>query len=409
MKFAGNSKMVKKINVHNVLNCIRKNGTISKVHIKEMTKLTPTTISEITNSMIAEGLIIDAGVSKSTGGRPSQLLSINSDHAYFIGAEVDVNNLKIAIVGFDMKIKCKYSVDIKNCKSEEVISLLINNTLKIIEQSRIPKEKIKGIGIAVPGLVNKNEIIELAPNLRWVKVDIKSKIEEKLCIPVIVQNESKLSAVAEKYSGLAKDVNNFVAINIKSGVGAGIYINNHLYLGQSGNAGELGHTTVKEDGPLCGCGNYGCLETMASTPSIIKRAITCKKQGENSILFENKKNIEEIVLNDIITFCKKGDKLCNKILESAAKYVGISVSSLINLLNPKLIILGGDLILYKDIVIRRVTEIVETKSLSSNRDVCEIKMTELGEDNALLGAAIVSINKYLNIREDLDNIFSIYD
>lgn len=374
-----------------------------------MTKLTPTTISEITNSMIAEGLIIDAGVSKSTGGRPSQLLSINSDHAYFIGAEVDVNNLKIAIVGFDMKIKCKYSVDIKNCKSEEVISLLINSTLKIIEQSRIPKEKIKGIGIAVPGLVNKNEIIELAPNLRWVKVDIKSKIEEKLCIPVIVQNESKLSAVAEKYSGLAKDVNNFVAINIKSGVGAGIYINNHLYLGQSGNAGELGHTTVKEDGPLCGCGNYGCLETMASTPSIIKRAITCKKQGENSILFENKKNIEEIVLNDIITFCKKGDKLCNKILESAAKYVGISVSSLINLLNPKLIILGGDLILYKDIVIRRVTEIVETKSLSSNRDVCEIKMTELGEDNALLGAAIVSINKYLNIREDLDNIFSIYD
>lgn len=409
MKFAGNSKMVKKINVHNVLNCIRKNGTISKVHIKEMTKLTPTTISEITNSMIAEGLIIDAGVSKSTGGRPSQLLSINSDHAYFIGAEVDVNNLKIAIIGFDMKIKCKYTADIKNCRSEEVISLLINNILKIIEQSRIPKEKIKGIGIAVPGLVNRNEIIELAPNLRWVKVDIKSKIEEKMGIPVIVQNESKLSAVAEKYSGLAKDVNNFVAINIKSGVGAGIYINNHLYLGQSGNAGELGHTTVKEDGPLCGCGNYGCLETMASTPSIIKRAITCKKQGESSILFENKKNIEEIVLNDIITFSKKGDKLCNKILESAAKYVGISVSSLINLLNPKLIILGGDLILYKDIVIRRVTEIVETKSLSSNRDVCEIKMTELGEDNALLGAAIVSINKYLNIREDLDNIFSIYD
>lgn len=409
MKFIGNNKMVKKINMHNVLNCIRKNGTISKVDIKAATKLTPTTISEITNSMISDGLIVDAGVSKSTGGRPSQLLSINSDHAYFIGAEIDVNNLKIAVIDFDMNIKYKYSINIKNCMSNEVIILLIDNILKIIEQSEIPKEKIKGIGIAVPGLINKDGIIELAPNLKWVKVDIKSKIEQKIGIQVIIENESKLSAVAEKYSGLAKNVNNFVAINIKSGIGAGIYINNQLYLGQSGNAGELGHTTVKEDGPLCGCGNYGCLETMASTPSIIKRVITCKKQGESSMLFENKKNIEEITLGDIITFCKKGDKLCNKILESAAKYVGIGVSSIINLLNPKLIILGGDLILYKDIVIRRVTEIVETKSLSSNRDVCVIKMTELGENNALLGAAIVSINKYLNLRESLDNIFSIYD
>lgn len=409
MKFVGNNKVVKKVNMHNVLNCIRKNGTISKVHIKEITKLTPTTISEITNSMIADGLIIDAGVSKSTGGRPSQLLSINSDHAYFIGAEVDVNNLKIAIVGFDMEIKCKYSTDIKNCRSEEVINLLIDSILKIIAKSKVSKEKIKGIGIAVPGLVSKDGIIELAPNLKWVKVDIKSKIEEKLGIQVIIENESKLSAVAEKYSGLAKNVNNFVAINIKSGIGAGIYINNQLYLGQSGNAGELGHTTVKEDGPLCGCGNYGCLETMASTPSIIKRVITCKKQGENSMLFENKKDIEKITLDDIITFCKKNDKLCNKILESAAKYVGIGVSSIINLLNPELIILGGDLILYKNIVIRRVTEIVKTKSLSSNRDVCEIKITELGENNTLLGAAIVSINRYLNIRENLDNVFSIYD
>lgn len=394
MKKAGNHKLLKEINRRQVFECIRKSGVISKADIRNITQLTPTTISEITNSMINQGLLKSIGVAESTGGRPSQLISLNPEYAYFVGIDIDLDVIRVVVLSFDMMVVEKMEYNIKKLKPTETVDIIIELYKKILDKAKIENNNVFGLGISIPGLISKDETIEFAPNLNWREVNLKDELQNLLNIKIAIENESRLSAVAEKYIGLAKDVNNFISINIKSGIGSGIFINGELFKGTSGNAGELGHITVKEDGPLCACGNYGCLETMAATPSIIKRAVMYKKQGEKSLLFD-KVGIDDINLKDIVDCSKEGDLLCTRILQSVSKYIGIGISNVINLFNPKLIILGGDIILFKDILLTKVYEILEKKSLQSNRLSCNIKITQLGNLSSAIGAGINVMNKYI--------------
>ncbi|MEZ0536422.1 ROK family protein [Caldicellulosiruptoraceae bacterium PP1] len=394
MKLPGNSKFLKRLNRFQVFDTIRNAGVISKAEIKNITKLTPTTISEITSSMLNEGLILNAGVAESTGGRPSQLVTLNPDYGYFIGIDIDVGIIRTVLLSFDMKVLSSFEINTPAFSPFEFIEHVIEIYNNFVNNFNLSKDMIKGIGISIPGLISKDEKIELAPNLNWNEVDIKESLFSIFRNTIAIENESRLSAIAEKHVGLAKNINNFMAINIKSGVGSGIYINSQLYKGTSGNAGELGHITVKEDGPLCGCGNFGCLETMVSTPSIIKRMIMYMKQGESSILFE-RFDINEISLENIVNCANDGDELCLRVLQSASKYTAIGISSVINLINPRMIILGGDIILFKDILLSKVNDIVEKKALKSNRASCEIKVTELGKFSSAIGAAIHSINRFM--------------
>lgn len=402
MGLAGNSKFLKKLNRLQVFDLIRNNGTISRAEIKNITGLTPTTIGEITSLMVSEGLTLEGGVGDSTGGRPSQLLTLNPEYTYFIGADIDINYIKAAVVDFSLKIISEKRVDTKVTDPEMAIKTLIQIIYELVNETHIIKEKICGIGIGVPGLINNIGIIEFAPNLNWTDADIGGAISEHFSIPVVVENESKLSAVAERHIGQGSNTDSFINVNIRSGVGSGIFIKGHLFKGISGNAGELGHITVKEDGALCGCGNYGCLETLSSTPSIIKRALTCKKQGEASILFETVPEDDAITLENIVDAYKMGDELCLRLLLSASKYIGIGIASVINLINPSRIILGGDLIQYQEILLPKVNEIVEKKALASNRNSCIISVTELGINSTILGAAIACMNKHIGLTDDMD-------
>lgn len=402
LRLAGNSKFLKKLNRLQVFDCIRNSGTISKAEIKNITKLTPTAISEITGEMIKENLILETGVGESTGGRPSQLLSLNPAFAYFIGIDIDINYIKASVVNFGMEVVCSVHKYIDDFNPQKVNELLIECISFLIYESGISKDSIKSVGIGVPAIIGKEGIIEFAPNLKWVQVDLRSSISNTFGIPVIVDNESKLSAYAERHIGRGRGVDNFMCVNIRSGIGSGIYIKGRLYRGVSGNAGELGHITVKENGTLCGCGNYGCLETLSSSPSVIKRALACKKQGEGSLLFQRVSKDEDITLKDIADASYDGDELCTRLLKSASKYLGIGISSVINLINPGLIILGGDLIHYSDIVLPKVREIVEKKSLAGSRIPCTIEVTSL-QNSTILGASIACINRQLGYTEDLES------
>ena len=196
---------------------------------------------------------------------------------------------------------------------------------------------------------------------------------------------------------LLKDISNFVTLNISNGIGAGIIINNKPYYGVDFSAGEIGHIVVEGDGDKCNCGNYGCLETVASNNNITKKAIKLIKQGANSVFIEMlKADINQLTIEDISEAAKLGDELAISILKEAARYIGIAITNLINILNPTAIVVVGEIFENTFYAIETLNEIVKNRGLKLSSENVRIIKSMLGRDAAVIGAATLVIQEIFN-------------
>jgi N-acetylglucosamine repressor len=207
---------------------------------------------------------------------------------------------------------------------------------------------------------------------------------------VYVENEAMSSAICENWLGVCQNVENFVCVNIKSGIGAGIFTNGRLYRGAGGSAGEVGHIVVDENGLRCGCGNYGCLETMASTGRIVEKARKMVRQGIASSLNEMP-DADDISIDNIVEAARSGDEAARGILLESARFLGIALSNLVNTLNPSKIVIGKDFVKYGDLVMDCIKSIVGSKALKTNASKVEMLTSEIGEKASTLGAAIIPL------------------
>jgi predicted NBD/HSP70 family sugar kinase len=230
----------------------------------------------------------------------------------------------------------------------------------------------------------------LAPNLGWEDVDLGTTLKNQLGLPVYMENEAMASAICENWIGACQGSSNFVCVNIKSGIGAGIFTAGRLYRGTGGSAGEVGHIVVDEKGPKCGCGNYGCLETIASTGRIVEKARRIVRQGVVSSL-NDIVDVDSINLKHIVDATRAGDDAAKALLNEAARYLGIALSSLVNTLNPSKIVLGKDFVIYGDLVMEMLRSVVDCKALKRPAANVEITMSEIGERSSTLGAAIIPL------------------
>jgi N-acetylglucosamine repressor len=209
-------------------------------------------------------------------------------------------------------------------------------------------------------------------------------------LPAYIENEAMASAICENWIGACQGASNFVCVNIKSGIGAGIFTGGRLYRGTGGSAGEVGHIVVDENGPRCGCGNYGCLETIVSTGRIIDKARRVVRQGVVSTL-NDVGDADEITLEQIANAARQGDEAARSLLNEAARYLGIALSNLVNTLNPSRIVLGKDFVVYGDLVMDTLRNVIDTKALKRPASNVEIMATEIGERASTLGAAIIPL------------------
>ena len=264
---------------------------------------------------------------------------------------------------------------------------------QIIKEFSIQPSRLLGVGVSVPGMVDPSTYrVVLAPKLGWEDIDLVSMLEEKLKLPIYIENEAMASAICENWLGACQSANNFVCVNIKSGMGAGIFTGGKLYRGTSGSAGEVGHIVVDENGPRCGCGNYGCLETIASTSGIVNKARRMVRQGVVSSLNEIA-DVDQIGFDEIVQAARNDDEMAKGLLNDAARYLGIALSSLVNTLNPSRIVLGKDFAKYGDLVMPTLRSIVDGKALKRPAQNVEIIISEIGESSSTLGAAIVPLKK----------------
>ena len=398
-KNAGNNKFLKELNQAHIMNLIRVNKAISKIELSQMTGLSPTAIGSITNELQTQGYIHETIAGASTGGRPPRLLELKAGSYYSIGVDFDVDCLNIVLIDITGDIIYQNSSKVTDGNSPEKIFEMIDYlSYSAIGKCISTKQKLLGIGVSIPGLIDrKNVEVIMVPNLGWRNINIKSYMQKYKDVPLYLENESMASAICENWIGNCRGVENFICINIKSGIGSGIFINGGPYYGEGGTAGEIGHITVDEDGPKCGCGNFGCLETMASAGYIVKKAKKMVRQGMSSKLI-NVEDIDNVSIDDIVKAARGGDEALIGILKDSGRYLGIAIATIVNMLNPQKIVIGKEFIKYADIVLDTIKSVIVSKALKSPTSNLEIVASEIGERSSTIGAALLPVKELFSVK-----------
>ncbi|MFP7700328.1 xylose repressor [Bacillus velezensis] len=373
---------VKKVNQKLLLNEILKNAPISRAKLSEMTGLNKSTVSSQVNTLMKENLVFEIGQGQSSGGRRPVMLVFNKKAGYSVGIDVGVDYVNGILTDLEGTIVLDQHHHLE-CSSPEITKdILIEMILHFIANMPQSPYGLIGIGICVPGLIDKNQKIVFAPNSNWRDIDLKSFIQKKFNVPVFIENEANAGAYGEKVFGAAKNHDNMIYASIGTGIGIGVIINNDLYRGVSGFSGEMGHMTIDFNGPKCSCGNRGCWELYASEKALLTSLQTKEKKVSTQDI------IDLAHLNDIETL---------HALQNFGFYLGIGLTNILNTFNPQAIILRNSIIESHPMVLHSIKSEVSSRVYSHLDNSYELLPSILGKNAPALGMSSIVIDHFLDM------------
>lgn len=397
-KEPGNSKYVKKLNRMTVINTIKKHEPISRQQLAEFTGLTPPTISGIVRELLEAGLVSEAGLDKSSGGRRPVNLCLNPEAGYVIGIEVTRFESLIGIADLKNDPTDFRTVKIDMTEPKIGVKLLADAVKRIMNEEKYLKKTFLGIGVAFPGLLNVHDgTVKRSINLgeRWNNFNVKEALEKELDLPIFIENNSNASALAEHWFGGGKGCRDLVYINLGEGISAGIILNDRILQGAKGYAGEIGHMSIQEGGPLCNCGNRGCLESICGIPALVRQAkaelSTIPEDDPLKIAWLKNGNIS---INDIIESANISNSYSWQLLRQMSAYVGRAAANVINFYNPELIFIGGKMSIIGDCFMDIIRKTADTHAFPEIAFFTEIRVSELKERSGTIGACALAL-KYL--------------
>ena len=385
----GNRQLIKELNRTFVINTILKYEPISRTKIAQLTELSLSTVSNIVASLIKKGLVQETGEDKSKGGRKPIMLKLNPKAGLVIGIKIGLDGIVAALVNLKGTILYQIirSVPANECK-EIVIKSVVNVIKNLIKEAEVDFSHVIGCGIGVSGLVdNSCGTLLHSAILGWENIQFKKLLEKEFNIPIFVDKDVNVLALGEKRYGTAQGINNFVCITVGTGIGAGIVLNGEVYHGSSGGAGELGHTIIDKNGPLCYCGKHGCLEVFSSDRFIIKEAKKALTEGEKTLIrnFLNNADLDKLSVSTVLKAARKGDTVAKDIFEQAGENLGIGISNLINIIDPEVILIEGKGMEAGELILYPMQKTIRENS-SLRRDI-KILFPQLGEKGWVIGAA----------------------
>lgn len=311
-----------------------------------------------------------------------------------IGIDVGGTNVKIALVDKSGKIIYSNSVPTYAKMGYEYTVNNIKQAIKdLMKETNTTAKDIDGIGFDFPGQVDyKTGVVKLAPNIPgWVNVPIAQMIEEEFHIPTRIDNDVRCAALGEMKFGAGKGCENFVCITVGTGIGSGLVVNGQLVRGASNAAGEIGHIKLQmKDGLICGCGDTGCLEAYASGPSIVAMAQDYIKGGK-STKFREMAAAEggEITPYMVAKAAEAGDPVAKRIFAIVGEYIGIGLTSVINLLNPEKVIIGGGVAEAGDLLLDPIRKTIKERAMVVAGSAVEIVPAQLGNSAGVIGASML--------------------
>ena len=270
---------------------------------------------------------------------------------------------------------------------DQVLDVIINCSTELLRVCRVREQEIKGIAVATPGPLSFPEgVVRNSPNLNWERVNFKEELIRRMGQSVIVEKDTNMAVLGEYYFGRQSECGDLLYITVSTGVGGGVICAGKLYRGHGGGAGEVGHMVVEAGGVVCNCGRRGCLEALASGSAIARRLDEMVKQGQGQCILACTAAGEQPGPRELGMAARQGDKEAILLLSQVAEYLGIGIANLVNIFNPRAVILGGGMMLgLRDLLLEPVQTYVNKNVFSLNRQDLLVECTSLGDDIVLYG------------------------
>jgi len=393
--------VINSLNRKTVLNVIRDHKSIGRAEIARMTNLSLPTVMKICEDLISNQLVKEIGKGKSAGGKPPKLLEFVADSYSSIGIDIGTTNITCVRVDCNGTIVKKNVIPTNHSRSYAELLQLLINCVDSVSDSPNP---ILGIGIGMPGIIEpQTGDIIFSPNFGYKNINISSPLRNHFNKPVLIDNVTRVMAVAEKNFGVCKGIDNFVCVNLGYGIGSAIMVNGQLYTGKCGSAGEIGHTLIDPNGPKCTCGRNGCLEAMASANSIVRYAKKKLREGVSSIILDMVSNrIDLIEAKNIYDAAKLGDRFALQIVNQAIHYLGIGLATIVTLLDPDCIVLEGGVSRAGNILLDGLNKWIDELKMPFCGKNTKLVVSEFGTEAAAIGAASLVLDKFLYYGGDLE-------
>jgi len=358
---------------------------MSRADVARATGLSRPMVSNLVNELRAVGLVLEDAAPVATrgrqGGRPPILLRLDASAGTAIGIDFDHAHVRVAVSDLALRIRAERTQPLDPAEAAEAgLDLAATMVERVLVDAGASRRRVVGVGIALPGTIEQPEGVVGPSSIlpQWTGVAAAAEMRRRLDLPVVADNDANLGAVAEAAFGAARHAQDVLYVKLTSGIGAGVIVKGGLYRGAAGRAGEIGHVRVRPDGPVCRCGRRGCLETVASTDAL-RRALRLDHD-------------RDLTVAAIIEAARRGDPDCRRVIVEGGGALGGVVATLLNVLNPEAVVIGGDLAAVGDILVGAVERTIASDALPESAAAARVVPGVLGDRTQLLGALALVIS-----------------
>jgi glucokinase-like ROK family protein len=387
-----------------LIDLVRKYNEFSKADLVAFTDYSRTKITSCIQSLLNKKILIANNITEYSGGRRSKTFSLNGNLGLVAGVDIGATSIDLAIADFSGKSLVRYSepATVKDGPIK-ILGRACSLLEKMLKENDLSPEKMNGIGIGVPGPVDFSVGTLVSPPIMpgWDRYPIIQTVQQWFpSANVVVDNDVNVMALGEINQGAGKGVDNLIFVKIGTGIGAGIICEGNIYRGSSGCAGDIGHISVDKSGPLCHCGNRGCLEALAGGPAIAERALMAAQAGKSPILMRYyEMNGQVLHTEDVGDAAREGDAVAIEVIRESGQYIGDVLASLVNFYNPEMIVIGGGVRNLGNLLLSSIRQTVLNRSTSlATRDL-HIVFSETGPDAGVVGAVNLAMDYIFTLSE----------
>jgi predicted NBD/HSP70 family sugar kinase len=368
--------------------------TSTRQELSQLTGLSTATVAALVSLMLAEGLVVETGVETPHVGRPTAILALNSAGRTCVGIDVAETYIHYELYDLTLQQLAHHTTALPAGKkeAEEVVQLVAVGFDELLSGAGVARDKVVGAGVSIPGpFDHATGVSVFAPTWGWVNVPLQAMLEQALQLPLYLDNPLKFTAIAEAWFGAGRSANTLAALVLGTGVGAGLVIDGQLFHGASNTAGEWGHTVIVAGGRQCRCGNRGCLEAYVGAPGILQTLLAIDQHSPLHCPDDETCSIQAIA-----AAAKRDDPVAVAVVNQTAVYLSAGLSSLINVFNPEVVVLGSWVAaLLGPLMLENLIQLVKQQSLARPFQAARFVLSDIASSSVSLGAATLVLEEFL--------------
>jgi glucokinase-like ROK family protein len=373
-----------------LLRLLRDEGAVSRAELGDRLQMPrPRLLAEL-DRLVALGYVAEAGFAASRGGRRSTLVELNPK-LRFAAVDLGASSMDVEVVNGRLEPVAHYAEPADIRSGPKVTLQRVN---ELLHKARVDGayERLDAVGIGVPGPVSFRDGVPVSPPIMpgWDRFPVRELLSREHACPAVVDNDVNIMAIGERHGGVAHSVDDFLFVKIGTGVGCGIYLSGEVYRGTDGCAGDIGHIQVDAHGPMCSCGNAGCLEALFSGAALAKEAFAAARSGSSPALAERLSLRGTVTALDVAEGAVEGDVTCIQLIRDGGRRVGGVLAGLVSFTNPSMIVIGGGLAQLGHILLAEIRSVVYRRSLPLATGNLPVVLSELGGRAGVAGAAVLA-------------------